>query len=84
MPSSSPGPVTLQKYGAALGRSAPTLWRYRRKGWLRTINIAGRPYVLPADALEFERRAAGGEFAQEPHGAARGTRSHTSSAALTK
>jgi hypothetical protein len=63
-------PVTLQKFGASIGRSAPTLWRYRKKGWLRTVNIAGRPYVLPAEALEFERRAAAGEFAQDPHGAA--------------
>ena len=70
-PSLPHGPVSLQKFAAMLGRSAPTLWRYRRKGWLRTVNIAGRPYVLPAEAAEFERRAAAGEFAQPPHGAAK-------------
>jgi len=64
-------PVSLQRFAALLGRSAPTIWRWRKKGWLRTVNICGRPYVLPADAAEFERRAAAGEFAQAPHGAAR-------------
>lgn len=64
-------PIPLQRFAAAIGRSAPTLWRYRKRGWLHTINIAGRPYVLPADALEFERRAAAGEFSRPPHGAAR-------------
>lgn len=70
-PSFPTGPVSLQKFAEMLGRSAPTLWRYRKKGWLQTVNIAGRPYVLPAHAAEFERRAAAGEFAQAPHGAAR-------------
>lgn len=63
--------VSLQRFAEMLGRSAPTLWRYRRNGWLKTINIAGRPYVTAEDALEFERRASLGEFAKAPHGAAR-------------
>jgi hypothetical protein len=45
--------------------SGPTLWRWRKKGWLKTVNICGRQYVS-ADALaDFNRRAAAGEFAQE-------------------
>lgn len=53
------------------GISDVTLWRHARRGWIRTINVAGRVYVDLASLAEFDRRAAGGEFAQPPAGAAR-------------
>ena len=34
------------------------------------INIAGRPYITPEAASEFNRRAAAGDFKKAPHGAA--------------
>jgi hypothetical protein len=37
------------------------------------INIAGRPYITPEAASEFNRRAAAGEFKKAPHGVARGS-----------
>ena len=47
-------------------RSLTTLWRWRKLGWLRTVNIAGRQYVTNEALEEFNRRAAAGEFAREP------------------
>ena len=54
-----------------MGISRCTVYRYRRRGWLTVINIAGRPYITPEAASEFNRRAAAGDFKKAPHGAAR-------------
>jgi hypothetical protein len=64
-------PIPLRVWREQIGKSAVTVWSWRRRGWLRTINICGRPYILPADAEEFMRRAAAGEFSREPAGAAK-------------
>jgi hypothetical protein len=50
---------------AELPISPATGWRWRKRGWIPTINIAGRVYVSRAAIAEFERRAAAGEFARE-------------------
>jgi len=42
-----------------------TAWRWRKKTWLHTINIAGRVYVTAESIAEFTRRAEAGEFAKE-------------------
>jgi hypothetical protein len=49
----------------SLGVTPPTGWRWRKRGWISTINIAGRVYVSRQAIVEFERRAAAGEFAKE-------------------
>ena len=41
-----------------------TLWRWRRDGLLRTINIRGRIYVTAEEAAYFKRRALAGHFAK--------------------
>jgi len=41
-----------------------TAWRWRKKGWLRTVNIAGRQYLTQEAIDEFHRRASAGEFSQ--------------------
>lgn len=56
--------VALNLLALQSGISAITLWRWRKKGWLRTCNIAGRQYVRSEDLEEFKRRAAAAEFAQ--------------------
>jgi predicted site-specific integrase-resolvase len=57
--------VALNRWSTEAGISAITAWRWRKKGWLKTINICGRVY-LTADAIaEFTRRAEAGEFAVE-------------------
>lgn len=68
----SPGPIPLRKWSRERGLSPVTAWRMRRRGWLKTINIAGKPYLTQAALVEFERRAEAGEFARQPAGAAKG------------
>lgn len=45
------------------GLSPATCWRYRKRGWLKTITIAGRHYITRAAIADFNRRATAGEFA---------------------
>lgn len=56
---------SLQSFCRGAFISPITAWRYRKRGWLETVNIAGRQYVT-AEAIEkFKHRAAAGEFAKE-------------------
>jgi hypothetical protein len=57
--------VALNAWLASLGVRPITASRWRRKGWLQTINICGRVYVARETIADFERRAAAGEFSQE-------------------
>lgn len=58
--------ISVSKFAKEAGISGVTAWRWRRAGWLKTVNIAGRPY-LTGDALaQFLQRAQAGEFAKEP------------------
>ncbi len=56
---------SLNKFAAELGKTPVTLWRWRQRGWLKTINIAGRQYVTAEAIREFLARAESGEFAQQ-------------------
>jgi hypothetical protein len=51
------GLTSFDKFLEATGLSHVTGWRYRKRGWLTTLNIAGR---------HFMERARAGEFAKEP------------------
>jgi hypothetical protein len=57
--------ISLQQWLADVGVTACTAWRWRKKGWLKTVNICGRQYLTQEAIEEFTRRAAAGEFAQE-------------------
>ncbi len=57
--------ISLQKWMERVGVTACTTWRWRKRGWLRTVNIAGRQYLTQAAIDEFHRRAVAGEFAKE-------------------
>jgi len=59
-------PIALDKFIEQSGLSAVTLWRYRRVGWLNTLNICGRHYLTRSEIARFNARAAAGEFAKEP------------------
>jgi hypothetical protein len=59
-------PLALDKFIEQSGLSAVTVWRYRRAGWLNTLNISGRHYLTRAEIARFNTRAAAGEFAKEP------------------
>ena len=56
--------ISLQQWLANVGVTACTAWRWRKKGWLKTINICGRQYLTQEAIDEFTRRAAAGDFAQ--------------------
>jgi len=58
--------ISLAKWLEQIGVTACTAWRWRRKGWLKTVNICGRQYLTGQAIQEFNRRAAAGEFAQTP------------------
>jgi len=57
--------VALDRWRQELGKTGATVWRWRKKGWLEVVNIAGRVYLSRQAIAEFERRAAAGEFAKE-------------------
>lgn len=61
----SPGLIALNKWLEQVGIAPVTAWRFRKKGWLRTVNICGRVYITQPGIEEFTARAAAGEFAQE-------------------
>jgi hypothetical protein len=48
-----------------MGKNPATGWRWRQRGWIETLNIAGRVYVHREAIAEFERRASAGEFSKE-------------------
>ncbi|MDI9379723.1 MAG: hypothetical protein QM845_02435 [Verrucomicrobiota bacterium] len=58
--------TALKKFIHDMGVSNPTVWRWRKLGWLDTVNIAGRPYVTQEAVQIFKERAARGEFAKHP------------------
>ena len=50
-----------------VGRSKATGWRWRRRGWLRVLNIGGRNYVEVEEVGRFFQRAEAGEFSRNTH-----------------
>lgn len=59
------GMKSLDAWLKEIGVAACTAWRWRRRGWLKTVNICGRVYVTQEAIAEFIERAKQGEFAQE-------------------
>ena len=57
-------PMSLDKFIELSGLSACTLYRFRRRGFLKTINVCGRHYVARSEIARFNARAAAGEFAK--------------------
>ncbi len=56
--------ISLRRFRADLGIVPSTAWRWIQRGWLaRPINIAGRLYLTRENIVQFQRRAAAGEFA---------------------
>ena len=39
-----------------------TAWRHRKRGWLITVNIGGRPYITGQAVKDYISRAEAGEF----------------------
>jgi len=76
-----PLPISLSKFCESMGITPATAWRWRKRGILRTSNIAGRQYLSPAALDEFYSRLEAGDFAKEakvPKPAASESRAKTS------
>jgi hypothetical protein len=58
--------TSVNKWMEQVGVTACTAWRWRKRGWLTTVNIAGRQYVTQEAIDEFNRRAVAGDFSQVP------------------
>lgn len=61
---STSGLVSFEKWLQEIDKTPATGWRWRKKGWIATVNICGRLYVTRAAIAEFERRAAAGAFSK--------------------
>jgi predicted site-specific integrase-resolvase len=57
------GLVSALKWSRNIGVTPTTLWRWRRKGLIKTINIYGRLYLTVTEIDRFNQRAQDGEFA---------------------
>jgi hypothetical protein len=57
---------SLDQFLQRIGRTRTTGWRWRQRGWLKTVTIAGRPYITAAAVREFLARAESQEFAKAP------------------
>lgn len=61
----SPGIRSFSRFTKAVGISDITGWRLRKRGLLKTINIAGRLYITDTEIERFIQRATTGEFSQD-------------------
>jgi predicted site-specific integrase-resolvase len=62
--SSARAVIALNRWLEQVGVTPVTAWRWRQRGWLKTVNIAGRQYLTQEAIDEFHRRAVAGEFVQ--------------------
>jgi hypothetical protein len=60
----SPTVVSFSRGLEYVGMTPCTAWRWRNKGWFKTVNIAGRQHLTQEAIGEFHRRACAGEFSQ--------------------
>ena len=56
--------MALDKFIEQTGLSPVTIWRFRKKRFLQTVNICGRHYVLRSEIARFNSRALAGEFSK--------------------
>jgi len=63
IPLAAQPPLALDLFIRQSGLSPATCWRYRKRGWLKTVLIAGRHYITRGSIAQFNERAARGDFA---------------------
>jgi hypothetical protein len=56
--------IPFDQWLESIDKTPATGWRWRKRGWISTINIAGRVYIDRAEIKRFEERAANGEFSK--------------------
>lgn len=57
------GLVKLSEWMGKVGISSTTVWRWRKRGWLKTVNIGGLEYLTYEDLANFMVKAKSGDFA---------------------
>jgi len=50
---------------AQSGVSRSTGWRWRHRGWIKTVNVGGRVFVTEDEIWRFTERVRAGEFAKD-------------------
>ena len=58
--------IAFDHWLSAIPVTSTTGWRWRKRGWIKTVNICGRVYVSRREIERFEGRAAAGEFSKTP------------------
>jgi hypothetical protein len=56
--------VALDHWLSGIPVTSTTAWRWRKRGWINTVNICGRLYVSRHEIERFEKRASAGEFSK--------------------
>jgi hypothetical protein len=56
--------VLFDRFLESLGITPATGWRWRKRGWVHTLNICGRLYISRHEINRFEERATAGEFSK--------------------
>lgn len=56
--------VCFNNFLESLGVAQATGWRFRKRGWVKTVNLAGRLYIDRSEIQRFHQRAAAGEFSK--------------------
>jgi len=56
-------PISMDCFVQQSGLSPVTLWRFRKRGWIKTCVIAGRHYITREEIARFNTRLESGEFA---------------------
>ncbi len=56
--------LAFDRWLTDIDKTPATGWRWRKRGWINTINICGRLYVSRQEISRFEERAAAGEFSR--------------------
>lgn len=57
--------VIVNRWADSIGVEPITIWRWRKLGWIETVNINGHVYVSRSQIAEFEKRAKAGEFCKK-------------------
>lgn len=63
-PNTFPSIRALDKFTQEIGVSRVRMWRWRKLGYIKTHNLAGKQFVTAEEARRFVSRLESGEFAK--------------------
>ena len=64
-PAAAPALRRFDHWLASIPASPTSGWRWRKNGWIKTVNICGRCYISTEEIARFLGRAEAGEFSKE-------------------